>query len=133
MAKHIPTQKINQSDYLGYKKKAEALFQMTEIAYYETKLWDAVAINGIHCSICASDALIARYHSKRVSAKDHSLSAEYLGRLELKYAKKYSNTLADIIRKKNMAEYTSKQLTEKDADTIYKKVDRFFSWAMSHL
>lgn len=81
MAKFVATQDINQSDYLGYKDKAKSLVQMTEIAYYEEKLWDAVAINGIHCCICASDALIARYHSKRLSAKDHSLSTEYLGRL----------------------------------------------------
>tara|TARA_Y100000591_G_scaffold52176_1_gene40357 strand:- start:357 stop:740 length:384 start_codon:yes stop_codon:yes gene_type:complete len=127
MAKFIATQDINQSDYLGYKDKAKSLFQMTEIAYYEEKLWDAVAINGIHCCICASDSLIAYYHSKRVTAKDHLLSAEYLGRLELKDTKKYSNTLSDIIRKKNMAEYTAKQLTEKDADTIFKKVYIHFS------
>tara|TARA_Y100001970_G_scaffold68369_1_gene87088 strand:+ start:4814 stop:4972 length:159 start_codon:yes stop_codon:yes gene_type:complete len=48
MAKFVATQDINQSDYLGFKDKAKSLFKITEIAYYEEKLWDAVAINGIH-------------------------------------------------------------------------------------
>jgi len=124
---------IEKSNYRIYLQKAKEFYETMHQAK-DRNNWNAVGLNGVHCTISSNDALLVFYAGIRSSSQDHNVVVELLSSsVKLPEVKSKSQILRRILAKKNLIEYEDRDFTEKEALDIIKLVDRFYGWVKEKL
>lgn len=131
--KPVRTKEIERIRASIYLQKAGEFFTSMKTAK-ENGDWDACGLNGIHCAISASDALLVNKAGIRSRGESHtdvvSLLEEKIKTPELK---EQTRRLVHILNKKNLVEYEDRQFTASEADALEKDVERYFSWVKKQI
>ena len=124
---------IEKSNYRIYLQKAEEFYETMHQAK-DRNNWNAVGLNGVHCTISSNDALLVFYAGIRSASEDHNVAVELLSSsVKFPEVKSKSQILRRILAKKNLIEYENRDFTEKEALDIIKLVDRFYGWVKEKL
>ena len=131
--KPIRTKAIDKSRASIYLEKAGEFFTAMKTAR-ENGDWNACGLNGVHCGISATDALLVKKAGIRSRGESHydvlSLLKEKINAQELK---EQVRRLENILNKKNLIEYEDREFTSSEADALEKDVERYFSWVKKQL
>jgi len=96
--------------------------------------WNAVGLNGVHCTISSNDALLVFYAGIRSAREDYNVAVELLSSpVKFPEVKSKSQILRRILARKNLIEYENRGFTQKEALDIIKLVDRFYRWVKEKL
>ena len=126
--KKFRTRHVSEAEARTYLKKAEEFYQ-TMLETYRQKWWNSAGLEGVHCAISATDAILGFKARIRSAGESHNDSVDLLRSLV-----KHENTdqqafrLARVISKKNVVEYDSRDFTEEEAAAIVKDVSRYLEW-----
>ena len=124
---------IEKSNYRIYLQKAKEFYE-TMYQAKDRNNWNAVGLNGVHCTISSNDALLVFYAGIRPSSQDHNVAVELLSSsVKFPEVKSKSQILRRILDKKNLIEYEDRDFTQKEALDIIKLVDRFYGWVKEKL
>ena len=124
---------IEKSNYRIYLQKAKEFYE-TMYQAKDRNNWNAVGLNGVHCTISSNDALLVFYAGIRPSSQDHNVAVELLSSsVKFPEVKSKSQILRRILAKKNLIEYEDRDFTQKEALDIIKLVDRFYGWVKEKL
>ena len=126
------TEKLDRSKFAVYLAKAKNFRLQMEEAMRSPN-FDSVAVLGIHCAISASDAVAVYYLGERSKSERHEDAAALLERTNIPQAREKARQLLTILQDKNLAEYEPRQVSEKDAKTIFSLANTLYSWAVSSL
>ena len=124
------TEKLDKSRFAVYLAKAKNFRLQMEEAM-KSPNFDSVAVLGIHCAISASDAVY--YLGERSKSERHEDAAALLERTDIPQAMEKARQLLTILKDKNLAEYEPRQVSERDAKTIFSLANMIYSWAVSNL
>ena len=131
--KRIKKRLIEKSNYRIYLQKAKEFYETMHQAK-DRNNWNAVGLNGVHCTISSNDALLVFYAGIRSSSEDHNVAVELLSSsVKFPEVKSKSQILRRILAKKNLIEYEDRGFTQKEAQDIIKLVDRFYGWVKEKL
>ena len=78
--KRIRKRVIERSNYRIYLQKAEEFYETMHQAK-DGDNWNAVGLNGVHCTISSNDALLVFDAGIRSSSEDHNVAVELLSSL----------------------------------------------------
>jgi len=127
------TKPVDRAEWRLYLAKA-ADFYETMLAALASKNWNSVGLAAVHCSISATDALLASRTGTRSVSPDHGDVVQLLQRnVKSDGASQNSKCLLRIIRMKNEVEYESRSFTEREAAAIVRDTERYFGWVKSLL
>ncbi|MFH1352382.1 MAG: HEPN domain-containing protein [bacterium] len=126
-AKKIKNTEVNRNKYKIYLKKASEFYQ-SMVQAEESKSWNAVGLNSVHCAISACDAVVVFHLGMRSVSGQHRDAVELLNGILIKDANKKSGLLNRILAKKNIVEYEDRDFQEKEAKELIKLTIRFFNW-----
>lgn len=125
--------KIKQEDRVkafNYLKKAEDNHtQMLEAL--RNNNFNAAGTLAIQCAISAADAVCIHEMGVRSLSQNHLDLCDLVKSVPLPDSKDKSNTLLRIISKKNLIQYESRSILQKEAGEIVKGANRFYQWAAS--
>jgi HEPN domain-containing protein len=111
---------VDKHLYVNYLKRSRECLNSAGNSF-ETKEYDASAINSVHAAISAADALCVYYTGWRHSGEKHEdikklmLEIKEIGRDELDALAK---RVIRVIKMKNMAEYEERSVKQKEAETL---------------
>lgn len=127
--KNIPHKQVARERYGIYWAKAMEFFEAMVDACQKRK-WNTAGLAGVHCCICATDALLVKRAGVRSSSKEHQDAVGLLrGRISDPDAVAQARRLGEILSQKNLIEYVDKSYTEKEALELKVKVERYIAWA----
>jgi HEPN domain-containing protein len=133
MISNAKTRDVPKAAYANFLKKARECFHAAEKALAE-KEWNAAAINAIHCSICACDAMCVYFLGKRHSGESHNDAVAVFKTIKSSEEfKTNANRLLRILRMKNMAEYEERLVYPSEAEKIHKDCERFLRFVEDRL
>lgn len=125
--------KVDKAKYNIYKKKSQDFYEGMLLAYTKRN-WHSVGLEAIHCTISVTDAILVYKNGIRCISSDHraviSLMVEHIKDENIK---KYADVFLKIINMKNLVEYEDRLFTEKEAQEILKRAERYYQWAMQFL
>jgi hypothetical protein len=124
MMKPIKIRQVDPKDHVIYWNRAEDFYQAMVIGK-EQRLWNAVGLLAIHCTISLSDALLVRVLRLRSIGDDHKQVLDLLTRVKIKGIEEQVANARRIIAKKNAIEYENRNFREKEAEEIFKQAGRF--------
>jgi uncharacterized protein (UPF0332 family) len=128
------TRDVQKSLYVNFLKKAEECFHVAKSSFTAEE-WNASAINAIHSSISACDAMCVYFLGKRHAGENHdevvSLFMTIKGGNE--EIKANANRILRILRIKNMAEYEERLVYRPEAEKVLKDCERFFEFVRKEL
>lgn len=132
-ARRIVHQNVSKSEYQDYLKKAEEFYATMQECFIQGK-WNSAALEAIHAAISANDALTIFTRGIKCSSPRHEDAVTLLqGITELDGAKAGAMHLLRIIKKKNVVEYEGRSFTQKEAEEITMRTERFLGWVKSIL
>ncbi len=129
MTRKFKTVPIKKDDSQKYLIKA-LQFMVEANRYHADRKWDSAGLLAIHAAISAADSVLGFVVGYRSSSPDHADVVE-LVRQQLKQiedSSKQANRLSRIIGKKNLVQYESRPLTEKEASYLVEQAERFQEW-----
>ena len=127
------TKEIERTRASIYLKKAGEFFTSMKTAK-ENGDWNACGLNGIHCAISATDALLVRKSGIRSRGESHYDVIALLGeKINAPELKEQTRRLAHILNKKNLVEYEDREFIASEADALEKDVERYFSWVKKQI
>ncbi|MBA3065824.1 HEPN domain-containing protein [bacterium] len=118
---------VDRNRYKIYLKKALEFYQ-SMIQAEDSKNWNAVGLNSVHCAISACDAVVVFHLGMRSVSSQHRDAVELLDSILIKGADQKSGLLNRILAKKNIVEYEDRDFLEKEAKELIKLTTRFFEW-----
>lgn len=122
------TQDVNRSFYANYLQKSRECFEAAQESFVKEN-WNACAINAIHSSISACDALCVYALGKRHSGENHNEAIKLLKTVRSNEIYNINaNRLNRILNMKNMAEYEERLVYQKEAEKILKDCERFLEF-----
>jgi len=122
--------KIDKVKYTIYKKKAQDFYEGMLLAYTKCN-WHSVGLEAVHCAISVTDAVLVCKSGIRCNSDDHrAVISLILEHISNENTKKYADALLKIINMKNLIEYEDRLFTEKEAQDILKRAERYYQWAM---
>ena len=125
--------KIRKDEYLNYWEKARELESVMQTALLKSN-WNAAALNALHATILANDALLIYFHGVKSSSQKHDDAIKLLTSLmKSSVAQKNSRHLRKLINEKSNISYTGKLLTPGRSKELCKHAQRFISWVNSLL
>ncbi|MDP8212094.1 MAG: HEPN domain-containing protein [Candidatus Zapsychrus exili] len=127
------TRDIKRHAYVNFMQKSEECFNAAKKSL-KSEEWNATAINAIHSTISACDAMCVYFLGKRHSGENHNEAAVLFKRI--KKADDFNtnaNRIVRILRMKNMAEYEERLVYKSEAEKIFKDCERFLSFVKSKL
>lgn len=126
MTRKYKTTSGGDPEIRAYIKRANELWRHASQAHRD-KDYDACTIMVIHASISLADAACVVHQGSRYAGTSHDEAVQYFYDLGIQDAdfKKACRRLGQIISEKNAAEYGGNNLTENNADSIYKNGERF--------
>jgi hypothetical protein len=128
LVRKFKTRHASKGDSIRFAAKA-LQYQSAMRAAFAQELWDATISNGVHAVILMANALTARKAGEYYVGQDHGQAADYLEVIEGPEAAGPANQMRQVVDLKGLAEYESRACTGKEASSLVKRVDRFFSWA----
>lgn len=131
-ARPFKVKQVNKSDYNVYLKKAKEFYQ-TMYQAEKSENWNAVGLNGVHCVISLTDAVLVKYGGIRSAEEDHMKVIDLLilsvaGQIENLEQK--AQVAKRIIAKKNLVSYENREFLKNEALDLIKQVQRFYEWAI---
>ncbi len=130
VAGKLKTKQENKIKSFNYLKKAEDNHtQMREAL--ENNNFNAAGTLAIQCAISAADAVCIYQLGMRSISQNHLDLCDLIKSIPLPDSKDKSNTLLRIISKKNLIQYESRSILQKEAVDIVKGANRFYQWAAS--
>jgi HEPN domain-containing protein len=101
---------------------------------FKKKNWNSVGLEAVHCAISAADALMIYSKGMRCASEDHKDSVEFIEQnIERREVKQHLNQFRAIIGKKNLIEYEERSFSEKEAEEVLKRAERFLNWVKEQL
>lgn len=92
--------------------------------------WNAAGLEGIHCVISATDALLGLKAKLRPAGESHYEAIDVLRQyVKNEATSQQASRLARILEKKNVVEYEGRKFTEPEAAAVVKDVSRYLEWA----
>jgi hypothetical protein len=130
----IRTRAVDRHLYENYLKKADEYHKAMNMCH-ENWLWNACAVNAIHCAISSTDALTVFYLGFRHAGDRHQDVLQLLQKLDIdkKELRSKSRQLSSLLTIKNAAEYEERLMDDNDAENARKACDRFYSWVKETL
>jgi len=131
-AKHYKAKNVNQADYLVYLNKAKEFYR-TMYQAEKAEGWNAVGLNGVHCTISLIDALLVKYSGVRSSEEEHMKVVDLLNSSlsnQIKDIVQKSQAAKRILAKKNLIEYENRNFIKAEALEMIKQVQRFYEWTL---
>lgn len=126
--KKLPAKPVTELQAKIYLKKAEEFYQ-SMIEAYRRGRWNSAGLEGIHCAISATDALLGMKSRLRSTGESHAHAAELLRQhIHDERTNQQAGRFAQIIHRKNVVEYDARDFTQAEATGVYKDVDRYFTW-----
>lgn len=121
-----------QTEIKAYIKRSYELWQYASLAYRDRN-YDACVIMTIHSCISLADAACISHQGARYAGSSHDEAVQYFCDLQIQHEdfKKSCRRLGQIVSEKTTAEYGGSNLTEKNADFIYKNGERFREYLLS--
>ena len=128
------TRDVQKSLYINFLKKAEECFHAAKSSFTAEE-WNASAINAIHSSISACDAMCVYFLGKRHAGENHDevvnlFMAIKSGNEEIKTN---ANRILRILRIKNMAEYEERLVYRLEAEKVLKDCERLLEFVKKEL
>jgi len=131
--RRIKKRVVEKNNYRIYLRKAQEFYE-TMYQARDRNNWNAVGLNGVHCTISSNDALLVFYVGIRSASEDHNVAVDLLSSsVKFPEVKSKSQVLRRILAKKNLIEYENRDFTQKEALDIIKLVDRFYIWVKDRL
>ena len=120
------TSKGDKTHIQSYVKRANELWRYASEAY-ENKDFDACAVNAIHACISLADAACIAHGGARYSGTSHDEAVQYFHDLRIPddNFKRACRRFGQMIGEKTTAEYGGRNLTSKEAESIFKNGERF--------
>lgn len=112
-------------------QKAQECFNASQKAL-QGQQWNATAINAIHCTISACDAMCVYFLGKRSAGEDHNQAVVLFK--TIKNTEEFTtnaNRIVRILRMKNMAEYEERLVYKNEAEKMFKDCERFLEFVKS--
>ena len=126
--KRIPTRGVDKDRAHLYLKKAEEYYQAMLDSLAQGR-WNAAALEAIHATISANDALLVRHYGLRSVSGTHEDAVELLvSRMGTPDAKRAAQHLSWLLAKKNLVEYEARLFTAREAQEAVKHAERFLEW-----
>jgi len=130
VARKIKTKQEDKTQAFNYLKKAEDNHRQMLAALRDDN-FNAAGTLAIQCAISAADAVCIYEIGVRSLSQSHLDLCDLVKSVSLPDSKDKSNTLRRIIAKKNLIQYESRSILQKEAGEIVKGANRFFQWAAS--
>lgn len=130
-AKKVFTRRVEKGVYLTYFKKAKDFYQTMHDATAKGN-WNSVGLEGVHCVISATDALLAYTSGIRCTSQDHREVVRLLKeKIKTPQSVSHAKHLLKVISMKNLVEYEARDFNEKEARELAKHTERYFTWIKS--
>jgi len=130
VARKIKTKQEDRVKAFNYLKKAEDN-QMQMLEALSNNNFNAAGTLAIQCAISAADAVCIHEIGVRSLSQNHLDLCDLVKSVPLPDSIDKSNSLQRIISKKNLIQYESRSILQKEAFEIVKGANRFFQWAAS--
>lgn len=131
--KAIRVESVPRAKAPSYLKKAQEFYGLMLEASRRGE-WNGVGLNGIHCAISATDALLVSYAGVRSRSESHM---DVVALLQQKIPRKdlgdQPQRLARILREKSAVEYGAEEFRMTEATNLERQVDRYFTWVRQML
>lgn len=125
------TRDVARSAYKNFMQKAEECFNASKKAL-QGEAWNAAAINAIHCTISACNAMCVYFLGKRSAGEDHNQAVVLFKTIKnTEEFKTNANRIVRILRMKNMAEYEERLVYKNEAEKMFKDCERFLEFVKS--
>ena len=130
IARKVKLKHEDRSKAFDYLKKAED---------NHTHMFEALRINNfnaagtlaIQCAISAADAVCIHEKGVRSLSQNHLDICDIVKSIPLQESIEKSKILRRIISKKNLIQYESRSILQKEAVEIVKGAGRFYQWVVS--
>lgn len=128
------TRDVQKSLYVNFLKKSEECFHAAKNSF-ATEEWNASAINAIHSSISACNAMCTYYLGKRHAGESHEGAVNLFMTIkgDNEELKANANRMLRVLRIKNMAEYEERLIYRPEAEKILKDSERFLEFIKKEL
>ena len=130
VARKIKTKQEDRVKAFNYLKKAEDN-QMQMLEALSNNNFNAAGTLAIQCAISAADAVCIHEIGMRSLSQNHLDLCDLVKSVPLPDSVDKSNSLQRIISKKNLIQYESRSILQKEAFEIVKGANRFFQWVAS--
>ena len=130
VARKIKTKQEDRVKAFNYLKKAEDN-QIQMLEALSNNNFNAAGTLAIQCAISAADAVCIHEIGVRSLSQNHLDLCDLVKSVPLPDSVDKSNSLQRIISKKNLIQYESRSIFQKEAIEIVKGANRFFQWAAS--
>lgn len=134
MTPKLTTRDVQKSLYVNFLKKAEECLHAAKSSF-TTEEWNASAINAIHSSISACDAMCVYFLGKRHAGERHEEVVNLFMTIKSggDEIKTNANRILRVLRIKNMAEYEERLIYRPEAEKILRDGERFLEFAKKEL
>ena len=130
VARKLKTKQEDKIKSFNYLKKAEDNHtQMLEALANDN--FNAAGTLAIQSAISAADAVCIYQLGMRSISQNHLDLCDLIKSIPLSDSRDKSNTLLRIISKKNLIQYESRSMLQREAVDIVKGANRFYQWAAS--
>ena len=124
------TRVVDKFKYGNFLQKAREFYEEMNIAYSAMR-WNAVGLNGIHCTISCCDAVTVYFLGKKSAGERHEEVVKLLQQitdLDESIKKQKIAQVLNILRPKTRVEYHSEMFSKQEATMIVKQTERIYSW-----
>ncbi|MBI5209897.1 MAG: hypothetical protein HY927_07995 [Elusimicrobia bacterium] len=119
---------MTEAEARAYLKKAEEFYQAMLESYRERR-WNAAGLEGVHCAISATDALLGLKARVRAAGESHYEAVDLVrAHIKHEHVDQQAARLSRVISKKNIVEYDSRDFKNEEAAAIVKDVGRYLEW-----
>jgi len=134
MTAQFKARRTDKSLFVNYLKKSRECFNAANNSF-NSKEWNACAINAIHSCISACDAMCVYYLGRRHAGENHNEAVKLFKLTQPKERETGSNALrlSRILSVKNIAEYEGRLISRSEAEKILKDCKRFIEYARGKL
>ena len=133
MTRQIRRKARERNTYINYLKKGNEYLAAAEESMKQ-KIYDAAALSCIHSVISLMDSIIIYYAGQVSASERHEDSIILLRELVKKDGiNECTRHASEVLRQKNIVEYTDAIMSEKQAEMIYKHAKRFHDAAVKLL
>ncbi len=130
VARKIKTKQEDRVKAFNYLKKAEDN-QIQMLEALSNNNFNAAGTLAIQCAISAADAVCIHEIGVRSLSQNYLDLCDLVKSVPLPDSVDKSNSWQRIISKKNLIQYESRSIFQKEAIEIVKGANRFFQWAAS--
>ena len=133
MTPKFKTRDVSRALFTNYLQRAEECFHSAQTSLKKCE-WTGAAINAIHSSISACDAMCVFYLGKRHAGESHNEAIALFKTINnTDEISANAKRLARLLSIKNMAEYEERLVFQKEAESALKDCERFLEFVKKTL